>query len=549
MTVILFYGLSVISFTYLASFLFKSHSSAQNAMLMVYIMTGAILLIVSVILDIIESTRDANRVLKYFYRLIPSYCFGEALVNEIVRDAASVFGEVKGVWDMEIVGWPLVFMALESVIYFALVLLVEKILATPEWYSVVRRTLFPKTVEAEEKQTKEAEVAADKLDEDIAAEAERVRRGDADNDMIRLVDMKKVYEGRYGAPPKVAVRGLNFGIPEGECFGFLGINGAGKTTTLRMLTGDEVPTSGTAYMNQKNILTQMTEIRHLLGYCPQFDALLPTLTGRETLTLYSRIKGVREDKISGYVDRMINQLGLTAYADEPCGGYSGGNKRKLSVGVSLVGNPSIVILDEPSTGMDPGARRWLWQLIASTMVGRSVILTTHSLDEAVALCSRIGIMVGGQLRCLGSAQHLKQRYGSGFQIDINTGTNTTKAARHWVRDTFPGAELIERHASNLKYRVPRGDAEADGSSALPSIFEAIEANRKQVGISEYSVSETTLEQIFIHFAAQQEEERGHVAGLSNLNEDEMDAEEDAAEAANDDFAVQVDAGVEEEKEQ
>jgi ATP-binding cassette, subfamily A (ABC1), member 3 len=121
------------------------------------------------------------------------------------------------------------------------------------------------------------------------------------------------------------------------------------------------------------------------------------------------------------VDGKIAEMGLTEYADRAAGTYSGGNKRKLSVAIAMVGEPSIVFLDEPSTGMDPVARRFMWEIISDIVTKRekcSLILTTHSMEECEALCTRIGIMVGGVLRCLGSSQRLRTKYGHGFQIEI-----------------------------------------------------------------------------------------------------------------------------------
>jgi ATP-binding cassette subfamily A (ABC1) protein 3 len=127
----------------------------------------------------------------------------------------------------------------------------------------------------------------------------------------------------------VAVRDLWFGVRAGEALGFLGINGAGKTTTLQILTGAITPTTGTASLKGLDIRTQQQELRRHLGYCPQFDALVPTLTGAETLALYARIKGVPEQQVSDLVDKMIERMSLQEYRDRPCGGYSGGNKRKV----------------------------------------------------------------------------------------------------------------------------------------------------------------------------------------------------------------------------
>jgi len=161
--------------------------------------------------------------------------------------------------------------------------------------------------------------------------------------------------------------------------------------------------------------------RRKIGYCPQFDALFELLTAREHLELYARIKGIREKDIQRVVNAKIAEMGLTEYADRYAGTYSGGNKRKLSVAIAMIGEPSIVFLDEPSTGMDPVARRFMWDVISDIVTKRemcSLILTTHSMEECEALCTRIGIMVGGVMRCLGSAQRLRTKYGKGYQIEF-----------------------------------------------------------------------------------------------------------------------------------
>jgi ABC-type multidrug transport system ATPase subunit len=207
------------------------------------------------------------------------------------------------------------------------------------------------------------------------AEEERVRNGGAEDSTILVKDLKKVYPGG-----KYAVRGVSLGIPNGECFGLLGINGAGKSTTLSMLSGEFLPSSGEASLAGLNLLTDVHRCRRKIGYCPQFDALFELLTGREHLQLYARIKGIVEADIPKVVDAKIAEMGLTEYADRFAGTYSGGNKRKLSVAVAMIGEPSIVFLDEPSTGMDPVARRFMWAVISDIVTKRekcSLILTTH----------------------------------------------------------------------------------------------------------------------------------------------------------------------------
>jgi len=247
-----------------------------------------------------------------------------------------------------------------------------------------------------------------------------------------------------------------------------------------------------------DLATQPDEVRQLMGYCPQFDALHEQLTARESLMFYGRLRGVPESKLGDMVRFLIERLTLQEYADRPAGTYSGGNKRKLSVAIALIGNPKVVFLDEPSTGMDPVSRRFMWDFISETMADRSVILTTHSMEECEALCTRIGILVAGSLKCIGTSQHLKSRFGLGFQLDISTGSNPVDLARQFVNKIFHKAEELECYASSMKYRIP------PQNMSLAQIFTVVEQNKEKVGIAEYSVGQTTLEQIFIYFAKQQE---------------------------------------------
>jgi len=258
-------------------------------------------------------------------------------------------------------------------------------------------------------------------------------------------------------------------------------------------------------------LDNMIEIRKVIGYCPQFDALLPTLTAREHLTLYARIKGVPEEHLDVYVGDLIHELSLDEYADKPAGGYSGGNKRKLSVGIALVGDPRIVFLDEPSTGMDPGSRRFMWKLISRTMFGRSCILTTHSMEEAEALCGRIAIMVQGRLRCYGSAQHLKSKFGYGYQVDVNTADEDPAPFMAWMNEVFGEAKVIESLGGQSKIRIPK-------EKRLSEIFKLLEENKSKFGVKEYAVSESTLEQIFINLKRTADlEDAGQTSGRSQLS--------------------------------
>jgi ATP-binding cassette subfamily A (ABC1) protein 3 len=191
-------------------------------------------------------------------------------------------------------------------------------------------------------------------------------------------------------------------------------NFSGKTTTFKMITGDETVDSGSIVLDSVNINEDMRKAQRRMGYCPQFDALIDLLTGEETLYMFARLRGVQEHIIPQIVNPIIDLMSLRKHARKPVYAYSGGNKRKLSAAVALIGDPSIVFLDEPTTGMDPKARRHFWNAIAQFRDhGKPIILTSHSMEECEALCTRLAIMVNGKFKCLGSIQHLKSKFGAG----------------------------------------------------------------------------------------------------------------------------------------
>jgi ABC-type multidrug transport system ATPase subunit len=398
-------------------------------------------------------------------------------------------------------------MGWEAVVFFGLVLLIDSPVG-----GMLYHTIFA---------DKMIDDFGGEIDEDVQAEIQRIKSGKAADDLIRLEGLRKTYSN------KVAVNDLYFSIPRGECFGFLGVNGAGKSTTLKMLTGDAKPTRGQAYLNNLNMFEHPEEVRALTGYCPQFDALHSLLTAQETLTFYARLRGVPEKNIPEMIQRMSERLTLTQDNQHlrPCGTYSGGNKRKLSVAIALIGAPPIVFLDEPSTGMDPVSRRFMWDFISETMAGRAVILTTHSMEECEALCQRIGILVHGDLKCIGSSQHLKTRFGKGFQIQMNV-EGDVKEASALINKTFDKVDLIESFAGSLKFRC-----EQTTGISVGQIFTALESGREAARIVDYSVGQTTLEQIFIEFARGEEHAQILEIGDGVDDEELSDSEKEEDDAA------------------
>lgn len=186
-----------------------------------------------------------------------------------------------------------------------------------------------------------------------------------------------------------------------------------------MLTGDEKISHGTAWLRGISLKSDMPTVHQMIGYCPQFDALLDDLTGRQTLEIFCLLRGVPRRQINEMSMRLAGDLNFAKHLDKLVSEYSGGNKRKLSTAVALIGNPMVIYLDEPTTGMDPGAKRHLWSLICKVRnSGKSIVLTSHSMEECEALCTRLAIMVNGEFKCLGSTQYLKNKFSDGYVLSV-----------------------------------------------------------------------------------------------------------------------------------
>jgi len=309
-----------------------------------------------------------------------------------------------------------------------------------------------------------------------------------------------------------AVQGVSLGVESGIIFGLLGPNGAGKTSVIKCMTGTQTMDSGEAWINNFSIKTEITAARKQMGICPQFDALLDFLSAREHLRMFAKIRGVPGEEIERAVDNILTRLDLQLKADIPCKDYSGGNRRKLSVALAMIASSCAVFLDEPSTGMDPSTRQFLWSFLHNEAHSRAMVLTTHSMEEADALCRRIGIMVKGRLRTMGTSQQLKNRHGTNYQVRlrIKDPKNTSKVddlIKSLSADTNPDDE--EEGYVLRTYQVPLKDCK------LTDIFAAILKHQKEYTIIDFTVSQATLEDVFIKFARIQNDNKPLIIQTTN----------------------------------
>lgn len=283
------------------------------------------------------------------------------------------------------------------------------------------------------------------------------------------------------------------------------------------MTGIFSPTSGEAWVSGNSILSNIQRVQQLIGYCPQFDILWSDLTVEEHLTFYSRLKNVDRTIATSIVEKTLENIKLLKFRNFLVKELSGGMRRRLSLGISLVGNPSIVFLDEPTTGLDPENKRQIWEILSQCKDNKCMILTTHLMEEAEVLADRIGIIVNGELKCLGSKFKLKRVYGRGFKLVININPNFTRSntistfnnhnlpfsqehdsyehkaerIKQAIQEMFPSCQNTESYKSTLVFVISNEEFNAE------LLFTKINEIKRELGISNWAISQVSLEDIFI----------------------------------------------------
>ncbi|KAG0366911.1 hypothetical protein BGX24_003475 [Mortierella sp. AD032] len=392
-----------------------------------------------------------------------------------------------------------------------------------------------------------------------------------------------------GVQRQEVVKGLNLEVHKNEILGFLGHNGAGKTTSLSIIMGMVKSSAGSVVVNghlmpgsdaaggRKVDMRTLSEVQKQMGVCPQHDVLFETLTAWETVQLYATIKGVKvlgrtaagssassssndsqtsKALLDEYLDHLLDDVYLKEKKHERVATYSGGMKRKLSVALAFLGDPKVVLLDEPTTGMDVFTRKQVWQLMQDSKAGRAILLTTHSMEEADALGDRIAILSDGHLQTMGSSLFLKNRFGLGYRLSLEKrrvmladqrqkqvhrtnnnleiqATSVLDEEQHGtvlfdeesttaiVQQHFPDATIDVNTATDITYVLPTtGTVEQrhgrsaqeyiqDKKAALPGLFAHLDSEiaANQLGVKSVGLSLTTLEEVFVSLQEQEEAEK------------------------------------------
>ncbi len=294
----------------------------------------------------------------------------------------------------------------------------------------------------------------------------------------------------------VAVDGVDLAVAEGEIYGFLGPNGAGKSTLVRVLCTLLTPSGGSAQILGHDVATQPDAVRLRIGVALQDASLDPKQTGIELLRLQGRLYGLSRGDVARRVDDVTRLVDIGDAIDRPIGTYSGGMKRRLDLAAALIHEPSVLFLDEPTTGLDPISRAAVWQEVQrlNDALGMTIFLTTQYLEEADALADRVGIIHKGRLVIEGTPTELKHRVGSDLIIAEVSGDAVATADLRAL-DAVRGVESVEAHGTQVTVRV------ADGAVAIGAI--GMELERAGVALRGLTLRTATLDDVFLHVTGEQ----------------------------------------------
>ncbi len=494
---LLLFGFANIPFS--ASISFVAQNGSQVFMLLVGLIVFNLGLCFLVITSkVLQESSDSA--ISYIFMLIPHYCFIMGLwdiayietANAILADYGDELIESANSWSML------------GKYYFALILFGCSAFVFLVLFDSnrIKCELCKPSMIHNHKQTKGISCINSDInelmdfseeDEDIAKERRRIYGGKDTDDILVMKDLTKAYRPYPCLQPAgVAVKGLTVGIKPRSCFGLLGLNGAGKTTVLKMLTQETNPTGGCFIFKDRD------KGLSTVGYCPQNDTHDSLLTPIEILTFHCRLRLYEEDDILSIVHAVLKQLDLLRYKDVICRNLSQGTNRRLSVGVAFIGCPQIILLDEATTGLDPVSRRLVWDLVSCSKT--AFILVSHIVEECEALCDVISIMINGKFVCMGSPQHLKNKLGNEYVVNISKLLlDETSDVSGWIRFYFPSAYRIEETPFSFRFCIDLSQVWLSYIFSVLSELQLSEGNP----LSYYTVSQITLNDVFLRFSESQ----------------------------------------------
>ena len=382
-------------------------------------------------------------------------------------------------------GGPILYLCIQVAVLLTVIIWIEGDLA------LFRRKGSKAVAKASERDVEMKQNPSMTSSAEVIAEKHRVEH--SEDDLLRIMSLYKSFGSNH------AVQNVTLGLPQNDVMALLGPNGAGKSTLVNMIQSELSPDHGRILLQGEDSRTRSAQ--RYLGVCPQFDAL-DLMSTREHLEFYAKVKGIRD--VKGNVEQVMNRLALTAHAKTNASKLSGGNKRKLSLAIALMGAPPVMVLDEPTSAMDAIAKRSFWKLVQEITPGRSVLLTTHSMEEADTLATRAAI-ISGRLLAVGTTEALREKYSNVYYVTVllasapNSDHEEMASLQSWVSDNFPGSQLERKMlGGQIRFTIPGTNAQ--GVNPVAEVIDLLEREKDRLGVQYYNIEGATLERVFLSVA-------------------------------------------------
>ncbi|KAF8497976.1 hypothetical protein BU17DRAFT_103158 [Hysterangium stoloniferum] len=388
-------------------------------------------------------------------------------------------------------GGPIAYLIIECLLFFAVLVYVDS------------GSVLPRRLQLTRPPTRDVPPTSDNAqDKDVSGETAAVET--SVTDLLRVLHVSKTFNRSHSK----AVDNVSFGVSQDTVFALLGPNGAGKTSIFNIIRGDLYPHSGDVHINGTSIIEHPNTATLSLGVCPQFTAIVPQLTVRQHLVIYGLLKGLeRSAELDQNVESLLQATTLSQYADRLAVTLSGGNQRKLSFAIALMGNPTVILIDEYSTGIHAATKRSMWATFRPMAIGKAVVITTHSMEEASALANKVGILAGRML-AIGSPDALAARYAL-YEVHFPARTREEMVKAQQLITRIPGSRMANDVAT--RFEVPirtdsakeadapvimtdTGDPVSDTNLSLAELFDILS---RQDDFPEYTVERISLESVFI----------------------------------------------------
>lgn len=477
-------GLSIIILTYSISFIFDEPATGSSYTLFILFIP----MIIVYIIELLRGSKGNSQIFYWIYACYPvtdAYKFITLLIN--------TKEDFIGMWSNAEIK-PLLVMMLADIPIYSIILLVV------EWGRVKIAKKYTEIMFSDYTNFFAAEKAKRNITEEAVQMERDVENSDASTYAVKASHVSRLFFNSQGNPI-AAVNDVSLGVKRGELFGFLGANGAGKTTMMNMIMSNIPPSHGKIEIDGVDI-AQSSE-RQMLSICPQFnDHLTNELTPVEMIRFFGKIFNLPQERVDVFINEYIPLLELEEHKDKTVQELSGGNARKLAVLIAFMSPADIILLDEPTSSLDPVARHKVHELISRFRGQKTFMLCTHLLDEAESLCDNISMMISGCVYTVGSPQHLSSRFGTEFKVDVllESESAMTNVKGFFIR-TFPTSKITTQRQKNIIYSIPSSDIE------IADLFQTMKgAVAQNIGIKYFTCSSSSLEKVFLELIIRSEQE-------------------------------------------